>query len=283
MTPDDQGPRGCFRVMGSATRAWAVPLQIWTVMGMSSCTGGATPGHPPARRAESHRAEARGTEARGTGAREAGASRAEPRRADARAAVARPAKRQRPGSTSGSRIPRSGQPPRLPFHRERLCRRDSDCVIRPTPCPGCSPCKPTWRPVCNRKTARRIRAARKRTRCPPPRPCRRCAHPRNWLGSRPVCFRRQCTLAPLQNRPGAPSKGLACKRDADCGFFPRSSCLCRPCGLYWRQVANQEAIRREIRRRSVMGQCIRPTCKPCPARRALGTRAVCVKGRCTAR
>jgi hypothetical protein len=273
MTPDDQDPRGCFPVVGPATLTWAVPLQIWTVMGMISCTGGTTPGYRQARRTEARRTEARRTDARQAEARRAGA---------ARGAGPRRAKRQRLRSPSGSRIPRPSQPPRLPFDKDRLCRRDSDCVFRPSPCPECDPCKPTWRQVCNRKTARRIRAARKRSRCPH-RPCRRCAHHQNWLGSRPVCFRRQCTVAPLQNLSGAPSKGLACKRDRDCGFFPRSRCVCRPCGLYWRRVANREAIRREIRRRSVMGQCIRPTCKKCPARRALGTRAVCVKGRCTAR
>jgi len=282
MTPDDQDPRGRFRVNGAAALMWAVLLQIWTVMGLIGCTGGATPGHPETRQAEAHRAAARQVEARQVAARQVAARQVAARQVAAREAGPRRTTRQGRVSPPGSRFPLSGQPPRLPFHRERLCRRDSDCVLRPTACPGCDPCKPTWRQICNRKTARRIRAARKRTRCPQ-RPCPRCAHHDNWLGSGPVCFRRQCTLPPLQNLPGGPSRGLACKRDADCGFFPRSGCSCRPCGLYWRRVANREAIRREIRRRSVMGRCIKPPCKQCPARRALGTRAMCVEGRCTAR
>jgi hypothetical protein len=174
--------------------------------------------------------------------------------------------------------------PKLGFRKDRVCRRDSDCVLRPTVCQRCAPCKPAWRSVCNRKTARRIRATRNRVRCALPR-CRKCSRSSNWLGTRPVCFKKQCVIAPLQKKQRKTVFGasdLQCKRNRDCGFRHAPLCACRPCGLYWRQPANRRSIRREMRRRSRMGACRTSRCKPC-TRRALGKKSLCIAGRCTVR
>lgn len=195
-----------------------------------------------------------------------------------------------PGSGGGVARARSGKRPlarplatpkrpSLPFHKDRVCRKDKDCVFRPSVCPLCDPCKPAWRPVCNRKKARQIRSMRARVRCKL-RYCRPCARHKNWLGHKAVCFRRQCAVAPLRTR--AAHGDLECKRNSDCGFMPGTYCLCRPCGLYWLQVANRRAIRREKLARAVRGDCLRPRCKPC-ARRALGKKVLCISGRCAIR
>lgn len=177
--------------------------------------------------------------------------------------------------------PLTPRPPKLPFHKDRVCRRDKDCVFRPTICPGCNPSKPIWRQVCNRKTARRIRAMQNRVRCAMPR-CRRGAHSQNWIGSVPVCFQKQCTVAPLRPKKQPRSADLKCMRNHDCAFYPAPRCVCLPCGLYWRQAANRRAIRRAKSILARIGACRAPRCKKC-RRRALGKKALCIRGRCTAR
>lgn len=178
-------------------------------------------------------------------------------------------------------LSRSTHAPKLPFHQERLCHKDTDCVMRPSLCSGCNPCKPTWRGVCNQKTARRIRATRNRIRCALRR-CRKCAHRKHWLGTRPVCFGKQCTLAPLRPTTKKVPRSLRCKRHSDCGFLPPPMCACRPCGLYWRQPANRATIRRMLSLRTQARFCRRRRCQRC-LRRALGKKSLCLKGRCKIR
>lgn len=173
------------------------------------------------------------------------------------------------------------QRPKLPSHKDRACRRDKDCVFRPTVCRVCAPCKPTWRSVCNRKTARMIRAIRWRSRCALPK-CHKCSSSSNWLGRKVVCFQKQCVIAPLQKKSMFGLRGLKCKRHSDCGFLPMPYCVCLPCGLYWRQAANRRTVLREKSSTYVMGQCIRMRCKKC-SRRALGSKALCIRNRCTVR
>lgn len=194
------------------------------------------------------------------------------------AAWAQAAKRPARGPTLQ---PRSPHAPKLPVHKERSCRKDADCVIRPSLCHACDPCRPTWRRVCNQKTARRIRSTRNRIRCAMRR-CRKCAHHKHWLGTRPVCFLKQCTLAPRQATSRKIPRSLRCKRHADCGFLPPPLCACRPCGLYWRQPANRATIRRMLSLRAQARVCRRRRCQRCRSR-ALGKKALCLKGRCTVR
>lgn len=168
-----------------------------------------------------------------------------------------------------------------PLDADLLCKKDKDCVFRPSVCGGCAPCKPTLRQVCNRKTARRIRHMAARARCLPRR-CGKCSSPLNWRGSKAVCFQKQCAIAPLRSTKAPFMGSLKCKSHKDCGFWPGPQCGCRPCGLFWRPVANRRSIRREKRRRSLMGACGLFNCNKC-ARRGLGKRARCIRRRCIVR
>jgi endonuclease YncB( thermonuclease family) len=87
------------------------------------------------------------------------------------------------------------QPPNLPWSKDHVCKRDSDCVFAHSPCPLCPPCKPTWRAVTSRAEYRRREDfyARRRIRCIRCKPCP--DGPSKWLGTKAVCVKGQCTMA----------------------------------------------------------------------------------------
>ncbi len=81
-----------------------------------------------------------------------------------------------------------------PWSKDKVCKRNSDCVFAYRPCPLCPPCKPTWRAVTNRAEYRRRESfyARRRIRC---MRCKPCPDGRSkWLG-KAVCVKGQCTAA----------------------------------------------------------------------------------------
>ncbi len=175
-------------------------------------------------------------------------------------------------------VPRKKAKPRI--HKHQFCKKDTDCVFVPSICRRCAPCKPTMRPVGNRKMLRWVHVSRKKVRCARRR-CRRCSRKKNWLGKKAVCFQNRCTVAPLKKKGKPIFSRLKCKRHKDCGLWPAPLCGCLPCGLYWRQAANRRSLRRESIRRSRMGPC-GYACRKC-ARRGLGTRALCIRRRCVVR
>jgi endonuclease YncB( thermonuclease family) len=87
------------------------------------------------------------------------------------------------------------QPPDLPWNKDRVCKRDRDCVFADNPCFRCPPCKPTWREVTNRAARRRAREffARHSIACSRCKPCP--DGPSKWLGTKAVCVKGQCTVA----------------------------------------------------------------------------------------
>ncbi|MBW2731944.1 MAG: hypothetical protein JRH20_06090 [Deltaproteobacteria bacterium] len=64
-----------------------------------------------------------------------------------------------------------------------------------------------------------------------------------------------------------------CKTNKDCGFRPPDPCSCKPCGLRWRQVSNQAALR-VLRKKYLNMRCPKRRCKSC-ARHQLGRHAYC--------
>lgn len=199
---------------------------------------------------------------------------------------------------------------------ELACRKNRDCVFLPPICPDCPPCEPTWRTVGNRHALKRIRGMQALVNCRAPR-CRKCA-PR-WLGKRPICRDRRCTVegqdrhcykrclrkssmqaissaaieAQCRHRCGltAPSakepprlpwsKDRACKRDKDCRLLPTRCRNCAPCKPTWRPVGNHAAAARILK--GPKG-CPKVRCKRCgDAKNLLGRRAVCVRGQCEPR
>ncbi|MCA9666263.1 MAG: hypothetical protein KC503_11770, partial [Myxococcales bacterium] len=80
--------------------------------------------------------------------------------------------------------------------------------------------------------------------------------------------------------PSPPASGR-CRRDRDCALAPHPPCVCGSCGGTWRKPTTR------ARARAMKARFSRLRCEPqaCPAcvTRYLGTRAVCVAGRCSVR
>lgn len=86
--------------------------------------------------------------------------------------------------------------PAIPRSKERACRRDRDCELRPQSACGCPSCGISWRSAVNRKTAARLRKINARKSCPPTK-CGVCRTPENRLvGSGAACRKRQCIVTP---------------------------------------------------------------------------------------
>jgi hypothetical protein len=79
---------------------------------------------------------------------------------------------------------------------------------------------------------------------------------------------------------GSVPEQLRCARDSDCEFVSRP-CTCEPCGEYWREVMNK-AAHRELQSKWAVRKCKKLACPTCVSKR-LGTKAVCVRGKCEAR
>jgi hypothetical protein len=87
--------------------------------------------------------------------------------------------------------PSGPQQPTRPWSKDRSCKRDRDCVLRPrSPC-TCSPCTPTWRRAINRIRLKALRGRWARMRCRQP-VCPSCVA--TWLGTRAVCRKGQCVV-----------------------------------------------------------------------------------------
>jgi hypothetical protein len=92
-------------------------------------------------------------------------------------------------SSSPSQGPQ--QPPKLPWSRDRVCKVDKDCVLRPRSACSCAPCARTWRTAINRGAHKRLLDAWARRRCRKPI-CPACFP--QWLGNRAVCIEGQCAV-----------------------------------------------------------------------------------------
>jgi hypothetical protein len=87
--------------------------------------------------------------------------------------------------------PSGPQQPTKPWSKDRSCKRDHDCVLRPrSPC-TCSPCTPTWHSAINRARLKALRSRWARMRCRHP-VCPACVA--RWLGTKAVCRKGQCVV-----------------------------------------------------------------------------------------
>jgi hypothetical protein len=93
-------------------------------------------------------------------------------------------------ATSGTKVTTS-KPPKLPWSKDRVCKKDSDCVLLPTRCPRCRP--HCWRPVGNREALKRAESVQASVQCRNPG-CRRCRPDYDWLGTKAVCVKGQCEV-----------------------------------------------------------------------------------------
>jgi len=193
---------------------------------------------------------------------------------------------------------------------ELSCKASRDCVHLPSVCPGCAPCKPTPRPVSNRRALKRIQQMQRVVDCAQPR-CRPCANQANWRG-KPTCVKGRCAAVEprtegcyegclrdnqmraesfegikahcrhrckVDGPPVLPwSKERACKADRDCVLKPQAPCTCSPCGALWRAAFNREALR-AWRSKWARARCAQLACPAC-ATHYLGSKAVCAKGQC---
>ncbi len=93
--------------------------------------------------------------------------------------------------TKKKRAKKRARPPRRPWSKDRLCRRNRDCVLMPSwPC-DCPPCGDVWREAVNRKALKRFKMSWARKRCKKPK-CRKCEG--RYLGTRALCIKKQCTV-----------------------------------------------------------------------------------------
>jgi endonuclease YncB( thermonuclease family) len=84
-------------------------------------------------------------------------------------------------------------PPRLPWSKDRICKRDQDCAFRPRfACDPCPPCGASWRTPINVWILKRVRKKEELKDCH--RRCSRCR--RKDLGTKAVCVKGQCAVQP---------------------------------------------------------------------------------------
>lgn len=86
--------------------------------------------------------------------------------------------------------------PVIPRSKERACKKNKDCELRPPSACGCPNCGIQWRSAVNRKTAARLRKINANRSCPKKK-CRACRHPESRLiGSGAACRKGQCVVIP---------------------------------------------------------------------------------------
>lgn len=83
------------------------------------------------------------------------------------------------------------KPPRLPWSKDRVCKRHRDCALLPPyPC-SCPPCGDVWRVPVNQRTLRAFERRWSVRRCKRPK-CKKCKG--RYLGTRAVCVKKQCAV-----------------------------------------------------------------------------------------
>jgi hypothetical protein len=94
---------------------------------------------------------------------------------------------------------------------------------------------------------------------------------------------RSCTPPGARVPPIPRAEGRrTCRRDKDCGLLPLGPCGCPPCRYSWRSAAPMRMVQSLRARHNAMGACAQRSCRPCEGG-YLGSRAVCVRGRCEVR
>lgn len=84
-------------------------------------------------------------------------------------------------------------PPKLPWSKDRVCKRASDCALRPHfACDPCPPCRTSWRRPINIQALERLKKTESLKDCH--RRCPRCR--RRSLGTKAVCVKGQCRVRP---------------------------------------------------------------------------------------